>query len=92
MSDITAKKNGLYKLSPVHQNVHQTCTFGALLVFCCSSVNLISLYFAVINALVTSTYNRETRTENPCVGGSSPPLPITSEPCANRSQIVPMTA
>ena len=30
----------------------------------------ISPYFAVINRLPTRTYNRESRTENPCVGGS----------------------
>jgi len=55
----------------VHQNVHQTCTFSLILVFCCSTANLISLYFTVINPYVTRTYNRESRTENPCVGGSA---------------------
>ena len=58
-------KNGLYKLSPVHQSVHQTCTVNLILVFCSSTVNLVTLFYAVINRFSIRTYRPESRTENP---------------------------
>ena len=58
------------------QNASQACTFGTTLVLLWFTVRFISLYFAVINVFVTRTYKPQSRTENPCVGGSNPPLPI----------------
>jgi len=42
----------------------------------CASVSIISPYLTSINRLFTNTYERDNGTENPCIGGSSPPLPI----------------
>ncbi len=52
--------------------MHQTCTSDAILVFGCSTVNLISLYFTIINRLAINTYKPHTRTVDPKVEGSSP--------------------
>ncbi len=59
----------------LQQNLQQRCTFGSLFALGRLSASIISLFFAVINRLLTSTYKRRVRTENPCVGGSNPPLP-----------------
>ncbi len=59
------------------QSACQTCTPELLLTFGWSSLDLISLLFAVINPYITSTYKSHIRTENPCVGGSNPLLPIS---------------
>jgi hypothetical protein len=58
------------------QNAQQLCSSELLLRFGCASVSVISSFLTIINRLLTSTYKRESRTENPCVGGSTPPLPI----------------
>ena len=41
----------------MHQNVHQTCTSDAMLVFGCSTVDLISLYFTAINPMQQALTN-----------------------------------
>ena len=60
-----------------YQNAYQACTFGATLVLRWSTISFISLYSTIINPYATRTYKRQIRTENPCVGGSNPLLPIT---------------
>jgi hypothetical protein len=59
-----------------YQNAYHACTFGPTLVLRWSTISFISLYSAIINPYATRTYKRQIRTENPCVGGSIPPLPI----------------
>ena len=53
-----------------------------MLVLSWSTVNLISLYFTIINLLATNTYEHENRTENPCVGVSSSRVSIPLFHCA----------
>ena len=65
----------------VWQNVWQANMVGLLSGFTWASVGIISLYFTSINAYGTITYETLGRTENPCVGGSNPPLPIFISPC-----------
>jgi hypothetical protein len=44
--------------------------------FGCNSPSIISRYLTCINNFAANTYKTPDRTENPCVGGSTPPLPI----------------
>ncbi len=53
-----------------------------MLVLSWSTVNLISLYFTIINLLATNTYEHEDRTENPCVGVFSSRVSIPLFHCA----------
>ena len=54
------------------QSACQTCSFGLLLSFGWSSLDLISSFFTIINHLLTSTYKPLVRTVDPKVEGSSP--------------------
>jgi hypothetical protein len=58
------------------QSARQTCTPGARLALIWFSASVISLYFKSTSHLFRNTYKARLRTENPCVGGSIPPLPI----------------
>jgi len=73
--------------------LQQTCTFVLLLAYGCSSASIISLYFTVINHLLTTIYTRGFRTENPCVGGSNPLLPTSFilNPIAAVQSLSPLT-
>ncbi len=59
------------------QNAQQRPSVGLRPRFGYAAVSVISLYFAIINHLLTDTYNEQARTENPCVGGSNPLLTIS---------------
>jgi len=52
------------------QNAQQRPSVTLRSRFCHASVSVIGLYCPSINPYFTSTYNREFRTENPCVAGS----------------------
>jgi len=69
-------KKGSTQTLGAQQNVQQLCSSELRLRFGHASVSVISSFLTIINHLLTSTYKRENRTENPCVGGSTPPLPI----------------
>jgi len=77
----------------LQQNLQQTCTFVLLLAYGCASASIISLYFTVINHLLTIIYKRRCRAENPCVGGSNPLLPTSFilNPIAAVQSLSPLT-
>jgi len=59
----------------LQQNLQQFGAFRLLLRYCRDSATIISHLLTIINGLLTNTYKTPWRTENPCVGGSIPPLP-----------------
>ena len=59
-----------------HQNAHQRGTISLLPAYYLPTICLHPFIFAPINPYCINTYKVEKRAENPCVGGSSPPLPI----------------
>ena len=60
----------------LQQHLQQPRAVRLRLGYCHASVSILSLYLTVISRFATSTYKHPERTENPCVGGSNPPLPI----------------
>jgi len=66
--------------SGARQSARQRCTSGLRLTFGCATPDLITSCMATFNRSYAETYKRPGRTENPCVGGSNPPLPIPSSP------------
>jgi len=56
----------------LQQNLQQSCSSGLRSRYGCATVRLISLFWAVVTHLLTSTYKRRFRTVDPKVEGSSP--------------------
>lgn len=48
-----------------HQIAYQLCTFDATMVLRWSTINFTSLYFAIVNALITNTYKTKQLLKNP---------------------------
>jgi hypothetical protein len=71
----------LIRVVDLQQNLQQACTFRLLFGFGYASISIISLLLSTINDLHTTTYKHLIGTENPCVAGSTPALPISIPPC-----------
>jgi len=73
---VVQHRKRLIRVLNLQQNLQQFGAFRLLLRYCRDSATIISHLLTIINGLLTNTYKTPWRTENPCVGGSIPPLPI----------------